>query len=268
VLIAQITDTHIRPKGKLLHHMVPTARYLRRCIVQLETMSPRPDVVIATGDLVDRGKPKEYRRLRKILGRLQIPLFVLPGNHDDRAAFRDAFADHRYLPARGPLHYAIEAFPLRLIGLDTTRKKHAAAELDDVRLDWFEACLREGRDRPTLVFMHHAPFAIGIAPVDAHGFRGLDRFAQIVARNPQIVRVVCGHIHRSLTVPFARTVAYAAPSTAPQLVLDRSPAGFMGIRLEAAGFALHRWTGQTLETTLQLVEAYRAPAQPRLSVAS
>jgi Icc protein len=96
MLIAQITDTHIRPKGKLLHHMVHTARSLRRCVERLEALEPRPDVVIATGDLVDRGKSKEYRRLRKILERLTIPLFVIPGNHDDRDALRDAFRDHAF----------------------------------------------------------------------------------------------------------------------------------------------------------------------------
>jgi 3',5'-cyclic AMP phosphodiesterase CpdA len=229
-------------------------------------MSRRPDVVIATGDLVDRGKPKEYRRLRKIVSRLQIPLFVLPGNHDERAAFREAFADHRYLPPRGPLHYAIETYPVRLIGLDTTRKKHPGAELDDDRLDWFESRLREAPDRPTLVFTHHPPFVTGIGPIDAHGFRGLDRFAQIVARNPQIVRIVSGHIHRTATVPFARTVAYAAPSTAPQLILDQG-AGVFGIRLEPAGFALHRWTGRTLETTVHPVEAQPAQPSVRLSIA-
>jgi 3',5'-cyclic AMP phosphodiesterase CpdA len=268
VLIAQITDTHIRPKGKLLHHMVPTARYLRRCIVQLETMEHRPDVVVATGDLVDRGKPKEYRRLKKILARLSIPLFVVPGNHDDRSAFREAFDDHAYLPAHGPLQYVIDGFPLRLIGLDTTRKKHPGGELDDTRLAWLAARLDEQPRRPTFVFMHHPPFATGIAPVDRHGFRGLDRFAALVARHPQIVRIVCGHIHRPTTIPFARTVASSAPSTAPQLVVDRGASGFYGIRLEPAGFALHRLNGSTIETTLRPVEAYPTPPRPRLSAVS
>lgn len=267
MLIAQITDMHIRPKGKLLHHMVPTARHLRRCIAQLETLERRPDVVLATGDLVDRGKPKEYRRLKKILARLRITLLVIPGNHDERAAFREAFEDHEYLPVHGPLHYTVERYPLRLIGLDTTRKKHPGGELDDARLAWLAARLEEQPRRPTFVFMHHPPFATGIVPVDWHGFRNLHAFAALVARHPQIVQIVCGHIHRAITVPFARTVASSAPSTAPQLIVDRGASGFYGIRMQPAGFALHRWTGETIETTVRPVEAYATP-QPRLSAVS
>jgi Icc protein len=268
VLIAQISDPHIRQKGKLLHHMLPTARYLRRCVVQLEAMEARPDVVLATGDLVDRGKPKEYRRLRKILAHLRIPLFVLPGNHDEHVALREAFADHAYLPEDGPLQYTVERYPLRLIGLDTTRKRHPGGELDDARLAWLAARLEEQPRRPTFVFMHHPPFQTGVKPVDRHGFRGVEAFAALVARHPQIVRIVCGHIHRAIPVSFARTVASSAPSIAPQLIVARRPSGFYGIRLEPAGFALHHWNGSALETTVRPVEANLLRLRPHLSAAA
>lgn len=250
MLVAQITDTHIRPKGKLLHHMIHTARSLRRCIERLETLDPRPDVVIATGDLVDRGKTKEYRRLRRILDRLTLPLFVIPGNHDDRDAFRTAFHDHAYLPPRGPLQYAVDGFPLRLIGLDSTRAQHPGGELDGERLAWFDAALAAQPHRPTFVFLHHPPFAIGVPPVDAQGFRKLERFRTIVERNPQIVGIACGHIHRAANAWIGRTLVTSAPSTAPQLIVSRYAVAGYGLRLESPSFALHRWNGHSLESTV------------------
>ena len=258
MLIAQITDTHIRPKGKLMHHMVHTARSLRRCIERLEALDPRPDVVVATGDLVDRGKVKEYRRLRKILDRLTIPLFVIPGNHDDRDALRAAFRDHAYLPPDGPLHYAIEALPMRLIGLDSTRsRRRPGGELDRERLDWFDTALAAELKRPTFVFLHHPPFDIGVAPVDAHGFRHAGRFREIVERNPQIVGIACGHIHRFFSTRIGNANAITSPSTAPQLVVRHSPLGY-SVGIEAPSFTLHQWDGRTLRT---IVHSVLRPAQ-------
>ena len=72
MIIAQISDTHIKRKGRLLHHMIDTARYLKRAVKRLNHLDPPPDVVLATGDLTESGKPKEYRRLRKILADLAV----------------------------------------------------------------------------------------------------------------------------------------------------------------------------------------------------
>lgn len=253
MLIAQITDTHIRPKGKLMHHMVHTARSLRRCIERLEALDPQPAVVIATGDLVDRGKTKEYRRLRQILKNLTIPLFVIPGNHDDREALRDAFRDHAYLPSDGPLHYAIETLPMRLIGLDSTRShRRPGGELDRERLDWFDATLAAEPKRPTFVFLHHPPFDIGVAPVDAHGFRHARRFRAIVERNPQIVGIVCGHIHRFFSTRIGNARAMSVPSTAPQVILRNAALGYK-FGIEAPSFTLHEWDGRTLRSTVHPV---------------
>src|SRR5687767_10454266 len=60
MLIAQITDTHIKPPGKLAYRRVDTASYLERAIAHLRALRPQPEVVLATGDLVDAGTPEEY----------------------------------------------------------------------------------------------------------------------------------------------------------------------------------------------------------------
>jgi 3',5'-cyclic-AMP phosphodiesterase len=109
MLIAQITDTHISTPGSVNDRYFRTPEHLERAVAHLNRLAPRPDVALATGDLVERGEPEEYARLRAILDRLAMPLYVIPGNHDSREHLARAFADRGYLPARGEfLHYTVE----------------------------------------------------------------------------------------------------------------------------------------------------------------
>jgi 3',5'-cyclic AMP phosphodiesterase CpdA len=203
---------------------------------------PRPDVVLATGDLVDVGTAEEYRHLRELLAPLPMPVFLIPGNHDDRAALSAVFADHAYLPRDGGfLQYAVEGYPLRLIGLDTHVPGSGAGLMCERRLAWLDARLGEAPARPTLIFMHHPPFATGIDHMDAIGLGGADLMAAVVGRHPQVERVVCGHLHRPIQVRWAGTVACSAPSTAHQVVLDLAPAAPSVFNFEPPAILLHVW---------------------------
>ena len=92
MLLAQITDLHVMPKGQLAYGRVDTAGMLRKAVAQLNRLDPRPDAVVITGDLADKGEPVAYQHLREILAALRLRYFVIPGNHDRMAEFRSAFA--------------------------------------------------------------------------------------------------------------------------------------------------------------------------------
>src|SRR4051812_26831843 len=120
MLIAQITDLHVMPKGKLAYERVDTAAMLRNAVAHLNRLAPRPDVVLITGDLADRGEPLAYQHLREILAGLQLPYYVIPGNHDKHAAFREAFQDHSYIPPSGDfIQYVIDDYPVRIVAADS-----------------------------------------------------------------------------------------------------------------------------------------------------
>ena len=63
---------------------------------------------------------------------LSLPLFVLPGNHDDRATLRRRFD----VPGEGsdPIQYAVELDGLRVLMLDTVRPGEPGGELGSERL--------------------------------------------------------------------------------------------------------------------------------------
>src|SRR5205807_6408802 len=121
------------------------------------------------------------------------PFFVIPGNVDAREPLRQAFLPDGYLPDAGFLHYAIEDYPLRLIGLDTHIPGAGGGVLCDERLAWLDATLSAAPARPTVLLMHHPPFMTGIARMDQASLDNAAAFASVVARHPQIERILCGH---------------------------------------------------------------------------
>jgi len=255
MLVAQITDMHILAKGKLYHaprrafpadaesdwSHIDTAACLERAIAELNALKPRPDVTVVTGDLTDHGGEEEYANLRGILVAAAMPVFVIPGNHDSRENLRAVFLGDGYLPREGFLHYAVEGYPLRIIGLDTNVPGHHHGELCAERLDWLDRTLSDAPTQPTLVMMHHPPFPTGIEHMDHHALHDPHAFAEIVRRHPRIERVLCGHLHRAIEHRFAGTIAGTCPSTAHQLVLDVTPGAPAEFNFEPPGYQLHHW---------------------------
>jgi 3',5'-cyclic AMP phosphodiesterase CpdA len=78
MLLCQISDLHIKANGRLAYGIVDTVSMLERCVQRIRALPQQPDVVIATGDLVDLGTAAEYGLLRELLSPLSQPLYLLP----------------------------------------------------------------------------------------------------------------------------------------------------------------------------------------------
>jgi 3',5'-cyclic AMP phosphodiesterase CpdA len=255
MLVAQITDLHILAEGKIFHaptraippsvergwSQIDTAACLARAVAELNELDPRPDIVVITGDLTDHGSAEEYANLRPLLAPLRMPAYLILGNHDSRDGLRDAFGRDGYLPKEGFLHYTVEGHPLRIVALDTHIPGEHGGLLCAERLRWLDATLSAASAKPTLVMMHHPPFATGIEHMDRHSLRNPGEFAEIVRRHPQIERILCGHLHRTIDKRFAGTIVGTCPSTAHQLVLDVNPGAPAEFTFEPPGYQLHLW---------------------------
>jgi len=266
MLICQISDLHIARDRGLAYGRVDTAGCLERCVEAIGRLDPQPDLVIATGDLVDAGSAQEYALLADLLAPLRQPLYLLPGNHDERQALRAAFPDHDYLqpthrsqPPSPFVQYAIDDWPVRLVALDTVIPMQGGGRLCAVRLDWLERTLSAAPDRPTAVIMHHPPFATGIGYMDDLGLEDAAPFAALIARHAQVERVLCGHLHRSIVQRFAGTVASTCPSPAHQIALELGPGRGNGYILEPGGFQLHWWSGSALVTHTAVIGDFPGP---------
>jgi Icc protein len=249
-LIAQISDFHVALPGARPGEPDGGAT-LARCVRELARMDPQPDLVLATGDLVEAGTLAEYQRVRVLLAPLAAPVYVIPGNHDDRQAMRTAFADHAYLQGgEGPICYALEEHELALIALDTLVPASGGGMLDAAQLAWLEATMRRLAERTLVIFMHHPPFMTGIRCMDELALepRSAARLGELVARHGRVERIVCGHVHRPIQARWNGTLVSICPSTAYQGILNLRGDTYDAATAEPPAYQIHYWNGTELVT--------------------
>jgi 3',5'-cyclic-AMP phosphodiesterase len=247
MLVCQLTDLHIRPAGRPAYRVVETNSLTERALRAVAALDPLPDAVVITGDLTDFGAAAEYEVLAGLLRRhLAMPVYVIPGNHDNRDNFR-AGLGHLQGVTEDPhfVQYVVDDLPVRLVMLDTHVPGESHGELCGSRLEFLDRALAAAPNKPTIVAMHHPPFVCGIEHMDRINLRNSEEFATVIARHSQVERIICGHHHRSIVARVAHAITSIAPSVAHQVELDLR-AGVPGtFVMEPAAFDLFLWTEQS-----------------------
>ncbi|GAA2641510.1 phosphodiesterase [Dactylosporangium fulvum] len=228
-LIAHLSDPHITT-GPLA---AEPAAGLYRALTRVLALEPRPDCVVITGDLADRGEVGEYAAFRQILDHYPIPVHLAAGNHDRREPLLTT------LGLSATTHVADHP-GFSVVVLDSLAPELAdGGRLGAEQLDWLDRTLAERSGVPVFVGLHHPPVRVGIPGMDEIRLVDGDALAGVVARHPNVVRVLAGHLHRVVTAGFAGTTLTVAPSTYRQVDLgmrEGRPVGFVD---EPAGFLLH-----------------------------
>jgi len=244
MLIAQISDLHIAPAGQLTFGHAPMAENLASVVDHINALAQRPDVVLVTGDIANSKRLDETERAAEILNRLRCPYYVTTGNHDSRAAMLSVFGGAACPDTDGPfLSYVVPDFPVTLIALDSVMEGAAGGQLCPQRLDWLRARLVENGGKPAIVFLHHPPVRLGVPESDLDGFDGADALGDIVAAHPEIMRILCGHIHLNTHTLWRDRIVTTAPSIGMKLALDFDLSHESRFVLDAPEYLLHHWAG-------------------------
>lgn len=256
--VAHLSDPHVTSGVR----GVAPATALGRALERVLGLDPQPRCVVITGDLVDHGDPQEYALLVEVLARFPLPLHLAPGNHDARAALAAAvpgltlgpvrplpLAAHGPDPGTGtgtgtaadeqPLAYVADHPGLTVVMLDSLVPGKPYGLLGPDQLAWLDRTLAQRPDVPALVCLHHPPIAHGTPYLDAMRLADGPELAEVVARHPQVARVLSGHVHRSTAALFAGTLAFSAPSTYRQSGLGLADERPVGHTYEPTGFLLH-----------------------------
>lgn len=260
-VFVQLSDLHIREPGQLAYRRLDTAAYLKKAIQSILARQEGVSAVVITGDLVDFGRVEEYEQLAQLLEPLTMPVYLLAGNHDHAEHLRQVFPHHSYLGTEGPIQYCVDIDSTCLIAIDTSVDKASHGELDAQRLQWLSDRLDQHQDKPVVVAMHHPPFLTGIQHMDKQNLKvGAEAFKQLISQYKNVEHIICGHVHRPISIQFAHTVASIAPSPAHQVALDLTSEGSSSWVLEPAAYrVLTAIEGQPIVNHLAYVASYDGP---------
>jgi 3',5'-cyclic AMP phosphodiesterase CpdA len=217
MIIAQISDTHIALGASDCERR---ASDLERTLADINALDPPPDVIIHTGDVVHGGRREDYAAAASLLATAHAPLYIAPGNRDDRENLRQSLSRWvRPAADSGYLDYAVEDLPVRLIAVDTVTSGSNKGDFCAERAQRLTALIEAQPQKPTAIFMHHPPFVVSVGP-DPLNFVSSEAMAalqEVLERSGRVVAVFCGHVHRSTWGWIGGIPVMVAPCTATVL---------------------------------------------------
>ncbi len=248
-ILAQLSDPHI---GEPKKAGVKPKGALKAVVRALERLPNRPDAILVTGDVAEDATAEQYALAQKLIGKVGVPIHVLPGNHDERAAMRKAFG----IPGEGdePIDYAVDLGALRLVVIDSTVPGEDHGNFEPEQLERLDRELGAAPEQPTIVAMHHPPLATAIPDWDSVNMAPAERraLAAVIGRHPQVRAVVAGHLHRIAASTLAGVPVLVAPSTflqaRPDFVAETVKLGG-----KPPGFVLHALRDGELSSQVQMV---------------
>lgn len=210
--LIQLTDTHIFPKTGQLFNGVDTAGTLKRTIEAVRAESVPADAVVVTGDVVHEPDEASYLRFRSLLNGITVPVYCLPGNHDDPELMA-ALLNERHISTQK----SIETVFWQIILLNTCERDSDAGSLSDQELDWLQAELERSGNKFILICLHHHPVRIESPWMDAMMLKNGDKLFTHIRGYP-VKGIVWGHIHQEYHASHEGVKLMGSASTCIQFV--------------------------------------------------
>lgn len=222
MLIAHISDFHLfATKPETPPVRLDIEAVARRIVEDLASFTPALDAIAFTGDLTDGGSEADYNLLKDVLAPLEIPVLMVPGNHDNRANLHAAFRDRLPFDEGAFLNYETGICGFRVLGLDTLVEGQVAGALAPQSVSWLSEKLKHVTRQPTLILLHHPCFPSGMAPLDANALvEGRDEMSKLVENYSGSLILLAGHIHRPFQAIWNGAYCAVGGSPAFQVSLD------------------------------------------------
>jgi Icc protein len=195
------------------------------------------DLVLLSGDLSQDGSQESYKRLASGLEKLKVPVYYVPGNHDDLKVMLEVFP---YQTMSNERHLVFKDW--HLILLNSQKMGKPEGHLNEDELAYLEDCLRAYKTHHALVLFHHQPVPVGSSWIDDIGLSNADQFWQIILRYPRVNTILFGHVHQAFKQTVNGVKCLGSPSTCFQFKrrqdhfsLENLPPGFRFIHLYEDG---------------------------------
>jgi Predicted phosphohydrolases len=251
--LLHISDTHLLAGGRRLYDRVDSATHLAELFDELTASRGRPEAIVFTGDLADKGEPDAYARLREIVEpaatELGASLIWVMGNHDDRAAFRSELLGE--VATGRPIDRVHDVNGLRVIALDTTVPGSHHGEVTGDQLDWLAEELAFPAPHGTILAMHHPPVPSVLDLAVSVELRDQADLAEVL-EGTDVRSIIAGHLHYSSTAMFAGIPVSVASATCYTQDLNVAVGGTRGRDGARAFNLVHVYPGTVLHSVVPL----------------
>ncbi len=244
--LVQLTDSHLfsEPRGQLLG--LETRSSLQQVLALLQCEHPRPDLLLATGDLSQDGSLASYQAFRQLCAPLGVPVRWCPGNHDDRLQMCAAASGTELMAP------VTDLGAWRIILLDTRLPGAVHGQLADSQLELLARALDDAPERHGLIGLHHHPLPVGSDWMDSIGLHNSGALWQLLESYPQVRALLWGHVHQAFDRSQNGRRLLASPSTCIQFT--PGSARFQ-TSMEAPGYRwLHLYEDGRLDTGISRVQ--------------
>lgn len=232
--ILQISDTHLHAAADSRMRGVTTYATLLAVLEQAQRDPRWPvDAILATGDIVQDESRAGYERFRAVLEPLDVPVYSIPGNHDDPKLMGEMLTSGAF-----QLGGELRRGPWSIVLLSTFLAGEDAGGLGPARLQGLRQALAAHAGQHVLVAMHHHPLPMGSAWLDGVALRDATAFWSVIDAHPNVRAVVCGHVHQAGDRTRNNVRFLSTPSTCAQFLpsseffaLDDRPPGMRWLEL-------------------------------------
>lgn len=195
------------------------------------------DMIIHTGDLSNDGSQASYARLADMLDQLTIPIYCVPGNHDDARMLGEVFKRKNFSSAR----HIVPNQHWQIILLNSQKPGAVNGWLKPEEFQHLQSCLENNNEHAIIMF-HHQPVLVGSKWLDKLGLKNADEFWQLLSQYHNVQMICFGHVHQEFQKVVNGIPCYSVPSTCIQFkrhsetfALEKLPPGFRIIDLHDDG---------------------------------
>lgn len=210
--IAQLTDPHVFAAAGERLRGVDTAAALD-AVIDAAAAAGDFDFALLTGDLVEHPSVRSYDRLLEFLRRLPVPVFCLPGNHDDPALMEERLNGDGVSTAN-----FINCGRWSFILLNSRQEGEEGGRLAAAELDFLDQALARAARRHVLVCLHHQPVRIHSAWMDAMRLANAAALFEVLDRHDNVRGLAWGHIHQEFTARRNGALLLGCPSACLQFI--------------------------------------------------
>jgi 3',5'-cyclic AMP phosphodiesterase CpdA len=239
--LIQLSDLHLVSPGKLTSKVLDTNAILEETINEILSKKDyfgQIDGLVVTGDISDDGSMESYLSAYEKLSKLNVPILVVPGNHDLRDPMRKVFHENvQFSKNSSQFDWVFEIDETLIIGLDTLVEGENFGFLEEKSLDFLSHQLSNNSGSDLVLLIHHPPIKTGIYFMDQIGLTNTSDLSECLKATDRPIKILCGHVHGVYHGLLGIHPVVSAPSICSAFEFNRQEFAPVGFNKGPTGYA-------------------------------